>query len=136
MTTATTIEPQGRRTMAPTASSTRSAFGRSLGLAIEPVFCPADVADPFDTVEWDRRTAAIKDESGKSLFEQTDAEIPKSWSQLATNVVVNKYFYGEIGTSERESSVRQLINRVTRRQIHHQKYATASLPIQRETDDG
>src|SRR5213592_271006 len=94
--TATATQPQGRRTMAPTASTARSAFGRSLNLAIEPVFCPADVAEPFDTVEWDRRTAAIKDESGKSLFEQTDAEIPKSWSQLATNVVVNKYFYGEI----------------------------------------
>ena len=43
-----------------------------------------------------------------------DCEIPASWSQLATNVVVSKYFYGEVGTSERESSVRQLIHRVTR----------------------
>src|SRR5947208_11024688 len=107
MTTATTIEPQGRRTMAPTASSTRSAFGRSLGLAIEPVFCPEDVADPFDTVEWDRRTAAIKDESGKSLFEQTDAEIPKSWSQLATNVVVNKKLHCQNKHPERENRVPQ-----------------------------
>jgi ribonucleoside-diphosphate reductase alpha chain len=116
--TATVIESQGRRTiapaMAPASSAARSSFGRSLNLAIEPVFCPAEVADPFDTVEWERRTAAIKDESGKSLFEQVGAEIPKSWSQLATNVVVNKYFYGEINTPERESSVRQIIHRVTR----------------------
>ena len=66
-----------------------------------PSFCPADV-DVFDTVEWDRRTA-IKGENGEVLFEQTDCEIPGSWSQLATNVVVSKYFYGEIGTPEREN---------------------------------
>src|SRR5262245_9172540 len=71
---------------------------------IEPYFCPSDT-EPFDTVEWDRRTAHIKDENGKILFEQTECEIPKSWSALATNVVVSKYFYGEPGTSERETSV-------------------------------
>ncbi|MDX1967224.1 MAG: vitamin B12-dependent ribonucleotide reductase, partial [Planctomycetaceae bacterium] len=76
-------------------------------------FCSPDVA-PFDTVEWDRRTAAIKDENGKVLFEQTDCEIPAPWSPLATNVVVSKYFYGEHGTAEREHSVRQVIHRVAR----------------------
>jgi len=80
---------------------------------VEPYFCPAD-ADPFATVEWDRRTAQIKDENGKVLFEQTECEIPADWSALATNVVVSKYFYGEPGTSERESSVRQVIHRVAR----------------------
>jgi len=84
------------------------------GLAIESVFCPQEVADPFETVEWDKRTAAIKGESGEVLFEQHDCEVPASWSQLATNVVVSKYFYGAIGTSQREQSVRQLIHRVTR----------------------
>ena len=84
-----------------------------VGLHIERQFCPAGV-NPFDTVEWETRSAAIKDESGKALFEQTDCQIPKSWSQLATNVVVSKYFYGEPGTPERENSVQQLIHRVTR----------------------
>jgi ribonucleoside-diphosphate reductase alpha chain len=84
------------------------------GLQIEPRFCPQDVADPFDTVEWEIRSAQIKDENGGLLFEQTDCEIPASWSQLATNVVVSKYFYGENGTEERESSLRQLIHRVSR----------------------
>ncbi|HTU25454.1 MAG TPA: vitamin B12-dependent ribonucleotide reductase [Pirellulales bacterium] len=83
-------------------------------MTVDTVFCPEAVADPFDTVEWDLRTAAIKGESGEVLFEQTDAEIPSTWSQLATNVVVSKYFYGEVGTAERESSVRQLIHRVSR----------------------
>ena len=83
------------------------------GLKIEETFCPAET-DPFDTVGWEVRSAAIKDESGQVLFEQTDCEIPETWSQLATNVVVSKYFYGEPGTPERENSVRQLIHRVTR----------------------
>ncbi len=84
------------------------------GLTISADFCPAGVADPFQTVDWDNRVAAIKDESGGLLFEQHDCEVPAGWSQLATNVVVNKYFYGEVGTAERETSVRQLIHRVTR----------------------
>ena len=69
---------------------------------------------PYDRVDWDLRTAAIKDEKGRVLFEQVDCEIPRAWSQLATNVVVSKYFYGEINTPERETSVRQLVDRVTR----------------------
>ncbi|HEV8001773.1 MAG TPA: vitamin B12-dependent ribonucleotide reductase [Planctomycetaceae bacterium] len=76
-------------------------------------FCPVD-QDPFDTVSWEMRTAQIKDESGDVLFEQTNCEMPESWSALATNVVVSKYFYGEPGTPEREHSVRQLIHRVAR----------------------
>ena len=63
---------------------------------------------------WDLRTAAIKGEGGDVVFEQRDCEIPAPWSQLATNVVVSKYFYGELNTPERETSVRQLIHRVTR----------------------
>src|SRR5687768_6183412 len=73
----------------------------SKGLKVEARFCPADVADPFETVQWELRSAQIKDENGKLMFEQKDAEIPASWSQLATNVVVSKYFYGENGTPER-----------------------------------
>jgi ribonucleoside-diphosphate reductase alpha chain len=83
-------------------------------LEIQPTFCPTDVDSPFDTTEWDLRTAAIKGEDGKVLFEQTACEIPAAWSQLATNVVVSKYFYGEIHTPEREHSVKQLVHRVAR----------------------
>ena len=84
------------------------------GIAVEPLFCPLDAEDPFDTVEWDLRTAAIKGEGGEVLFEQNNCEVPSFWTQLATNVVVSKYFYGENGTPERENSVRQLIHRVSR----------------------
>ena len=67
---------------------------------------------PFDEVEWELRTASITNEKGEVVFEQTDVEIPKSWSQMATNVVVSKYFRGQIGQPQRERSVKQLIGRV------------------------
>jgi ribonucleoside-diphosphate reductase alpha chain len=86
----------------------------SKGLKIDAQFCPADLADPFDSVQWELRSAQIKDETGKLMFEQKDVEIPAGWTQLATNVIVSKYFYGENGTGERERSVKQLIHRVTR----------------------
>src|SRR6185437_14938350 len=68
--------------------------------------------DPFDEVAWENRTAAIGNERGEMVFEQRDVEIPAFWSQQATNIVVSKYFRGQIGTPERERSVRQLIGRV------------------------
>src|SRR6186713_256283 len=68
--------------------------------------------DPFDEVEWEVRSAIIGNEKGKVVFEQRDVEIPKFWSQQATNIVVSKYFRGQMGSPERESSVRQLIGRV------------------------
>ncbi len=97
-----------------TSSSTTHDAKNARGLRIESQFCPESVSDPFDTTEWEMRSAAIKGENSEVLFEQHDCEIPKKWSQLATNVIVSKYFYGENGTTEREHSVRQLIHRVTR----------------------
>jgi ribonucleoside-diphosphate reductase alpha chain len=82
-------------------------------MAVPRVFSIEGVS-PFDRVEWDLRTAEIKDERGRLIFQQTGCEVPRTWSQLATNVVASKYFYGEINTPERETSVRQLVNRVTR----------------------
>ena len=67
---------------------------------------------PYDTVEWEYRTAAITSESGEVIFEQKNVEVPKSWSMTATNIVASKYFHGKRGTPERESSVRQLVGRV------------------------
>ncbi|MBN2579557.1 MAG: vitamin B12-dependent ribonucleotide reductase [Pirellulales bacterium] len=84
------------------------------GLRIDPIFCAPEITDPFSTVEWEKRTARIKGEGGEVFFEQRDCEIPKTWSQLATNVVASKYLYGEVGTPQRETGVRQLIHRVCR----------------------
>jgi ribonucleoside-diphosphate reductase alpha chain len=82
-------------------------------LPIERVFSDPAVK-PFDQIEWDQRTAEITDDNGKVIFKQENVEVPKSWSVLATKVVVSKYFYGEQNTGERETSVRQLIHRVCR----------------------
>ena len=84
---------------------------RKPGLPIRRFFTkPGD--DGFTTVEWDLRTANITGENGKVVFEQKDVEVPRGWSQTATNVVVQKYFRGTVGTPGRERSVRQLISRV------------------------
>ena len=90
------------------------------GLHIERVFSH-ETEHPFDSVTWERRTAAIKNQKGEAIFEQPDVEVPTAWSQLSTNVVSSKYFYGDLAHRDkhpkeggRESSVRQLIHRVTR----------------------
>ncbi|MGB2821712.1 MAG: vitamin B12-dependent ribonucleotide reductase [Phycisphaerae bacterium] len=83
------------------------------GLTVEQVFStPGE--HPFSQIEWEKRTARITDGQGGTIFEQEDVEVPSTWSQLATNVVVSKYFYGEVGTERRENSVRQLVHRVAR----------------------
>jgi ribonucleoside-diphosphate reductase alpha chain len=92
---------------------------KSSGLRFERVFSDAAVS-PFDQIEWERRTAEITDDGGKVIFKQENIEVPKNWSALATKIAVSKYFYGDIanGTDPhrggRETSVRQLIHRVTR----------------------
>ena len=89
--------------------------GRSVatggGVDIQRRFVKPGV-DPYDEVEWETRSAVIQAEGGETVFEQREVEVPKIWSQLATNVVVSKYFRGPLGTPQRERSVRQLIGRV------------------------
>jgi len=112
-----TTEATASRGSAAGRSETRKS-GKSqatgAGLTVRRHFTRPGV-DPFDTVEWELRSATIANEKGETVFEQTDVEIPKRWSQLATNVVVSKYFRGHVGTPERERSVRQLIGRVVGR---------------------
>src|SRR6266568_939663 len=66
---------------------------------------------PYDEVEWEVRDSTIPGESG-NVFEQKGVEVPKFWSQTATNVVASKYFRGKLGAPERESSVREMVDRV------------------------
>ena len=97
----------------------RKAKKKSSGLHFQRVFSD-DTVSPFDQAEWERRTAEITDDSGQVIFKQENVEVPKSWSALATKIAVSKYFYGDIAhgldpsKGGRESSVRQLIHRVTR----------------------
>ena len=81
------------------------------GLEFERYFTDGRTS-PFDAVEWERRVALIGNEKGKTIFRQENVEVPKGWSQTATNIVASKYFHGKLNTPERESSVRQLIGRV------------------------
>src|SRR5271157_866741 len=81
------------------------------GLLFERYFTDGKTS-PFDAVEWEKRTALIGNEKGVTIFRQEDVEVPKGWSQTATNIVTSKYFHGKPGSKEREGSVRQLISRV------------------------
>ncbi len=89
----------------------RTAAGAGKGLSFQRVFTDGKKS-PFDAVEWEKRTALIGNEKGVTIFRQEDVEVPKSWSQTATNIVTSKYFHGKPGTAQREGSVRQLIGRV------------------------
>src|SRR5438045_2197391 len=107
------------RAKSPDRRTNRLTRKKNRGLRVVRVFSePA--ASPFDQVEWERRTAEITDDSGTVIFKQENVDVPKNWSALATKIAVSKYFYGDIahGTDPykggRESSVRQLIHRVTR----------------------
>ncbi len=94
-----------------TTETVRRKTQASPGLEFPRFFSTAG-ADPFDQVEWELRDAIIGNEKGTVVFEQRDVEMPKSWSQQATNIVVSKYFRGHVGSPERERSVKQLIGRV------------------------
>ncbi|HEX5711984.1 MAG TPA: vitamin B12-dependent ribonucleotide reductase [Solirubrobacterales bacterium] len=80
------------------------------GLSIERRFSTPGV-HPFDQIEWEIRDAVIGNPESPA-FEQRGVEFPKSWSQNATNIVAQKYFRGQLGSPERESSVKQMIGRV------------------------
>jgi ribonucleoside-diphosphate reductase alpha chain len=67
---------------------------------------------PYDEIQWETRTASIGNDKGSIIFEQRDVEVPVDWSQTATNIVASKYFYGKLGSPERETSVAQLVERV------------------------
>ena len=91
-------------------SVTSSPLGSALGL--RRTFTSADM-DVYDMVDWERRDAKIHDwRTGVVAFEQSGVEVPKSWSINASNILAQKYFRGTLGTQERETSLRQVADRV------------------------
>jgi ribonucleoside-diphosphate reductase alpha chain len=80
------------------------------GLSVERRFSTPGV-HPFDEVEWEIRDAVIGNPESPA-FEQRGVEFPVTWSQNATNIVAQKYFRGQMGSPERENSVKQMIGRV------------------------
>lgn len=81
------------------------------GLTFQRHYTTSGVS-PCETVEWEKRSAVITDARDKVVFQQDQVEVPKFWSQTATNIVASKYFHGVLGTPEREKSVRDLVHRV------------------------
>ena len=75
-----------------------SATAKATGLKFERFFTDGKNS-PFDAVEWEKRTALIGNEKGVTIFRQEDVDVPKNWSQTATNIVASKYFHGKPGTS-------------------------------------
>jgi ribonucleoside-diphosphate reductase alpha chain len=87
---------------------------------LQRVYTKAGV-HPFDMVMWEKRDSVIMNAQGKKVFEQKDVEVPSFWSQTATNIAASKYFRGKLGTPERETSVKQMINRVVTTIVEHGK---------------
>src|SRR5271155_166956 len=109
--------PSAEAEMAETRSAlngkveTEQTTRRVTGLDFQRRFTDGRVS-PYDKVEWERRAAQIGNDKGQVIFRQDNVEVPKSWSQTATNIVASKYFHGKPNSPERETSVRQLIGRV------------------------
>jgi ribonucleoside-diphosphate reductase alpha chain len=83
-----------------------------MGIGIRRTFTTAG-QDPYETVSWERRDARITHwATGAVAFEQLGVEVPSGWSVNATNILSQKYFRGTLGTSERETSLRQVADRV------------------------
>lgn len=93
--------------------ATDGVSSKPASLTVPRVFSNPD-CPPLEEVKWTKRDVEIAGDDGKVVFKQAGVKAPESWSELATKVVVSKYFYGEQGTEERESSVGDVITRVCR----------------------
>ena len=105
-----------RRRSAPESESTSESADESTRLprlGISRYFTSARNSEPSEDIEWEIRDARLIDHRDSTVaFEQTDVEVPTSWSQNATNILAQKYFRGTLGTSERETSLRQVVDRI------------------------
>jgi ribonucleoside-diphosphate reductase alpha chain len=93
---------------------------------------------PYDELAWETRSAVINDERGQPVFEQHGIEVPATWSQTATNIVASKYFRGQLGSPQRERSVKQLISRVVdqvRDWAEEQRYFETAEDLQTFSDE-
>ncbi len=101
-----------RRVKSTKKSAQQSAAGESKrGLKFRRFFSTPGI-DPMDSVQWDERSARIRNANGQTIFEQHDIETPSFWTDMALNVVASRYFRGKPGAAGRETSVRAMILRV------------------------
>jgi ribonucleoside-diphosphate reductase alpha chain len=93
-------------------TETMAVAGERLGIGIRRYFTE-EGKHPYGQVAWERRDSRISDyRTGAVAFEQLGVEVPTTWSMNATNILAQKYFRGTLGTAERETSLRQVIDRV------------------------
>lgn len=97
----------------PSTAQKPSVIGGDKGIVVKRRYTNKDT-HPFDEITWDKREATITNANGEVVFSQKDIEIPSFWSQQATNIVVSKYFAGQIDTPARETSVKQMVTRVAK----------------------
>jgi ribonucleoside-diphosphate reductase alpha chain len=103
----------GARTTASAASTTPSKPKNGRGRVAFPRIYTTAGVHPYDEVTWERRDVVMTNwRDGTVNFEQRGVEFPTSWSVNAANIVTTKYFRGAVGTSQREWSLKQLIDRV------------------------
>src|ERR1700749_2817497 len=87
-------------------------MGQTTSLGVSRLFTPKN-SKAYDQLKWSKRDASIKNPlTGTPVFEQKNLEFPEQWSLNAVNIVAQNYFSGAPGAKERESSLRQLIDRV------------------------
>ena len=115
---------KGRRARSAQSATT----GETRGMRMERLFTTAGV-HPYDEVTWQRRDVVMTNwRDGTVNFEQRGVEFPEAWSVNATNIVTSKYFRGAVGSSVRESSLRQIIDRVVNKYtaagVEHGYFAT------------
>src|ERR687890_1126086 len=101
-----------RGTNGPQGENDMAIAPERMGIGLRRHFTTAGV-HPYDTVTWESRDARISNwKTGEVAFEQLDVEVPSTWSLNATNILAQKYFRGTLGTPERETSLRQVADRV------------------------
>ena len=116
---ASATSPKSKKNQSHRKSSAMASSSNQQKLRFTPTFATPGKS-PFDDVQWSNRVAEITDDSGGVMFRQENVQVPASWSELAAKIAVSKYFYGDIAkgtdpsTGGRETSIQQLIHRVTR----------------------
>ena len=96
------VQPTSKRAL-PAAERKGVSFPKYFTQKLEQGSEPGTKKTPYDEIPWELRTATIGNDKGAIIFEQRDVEVPADWSQTATNIVVSKYFYGKMGSPERET---------------------------------
>ncbi|MEQ1831833.1 MAG: vitamin B12-dependent ribonucleotide reductase [Candidatus Eisenbacteria bacterium] len=101
------------QTLSPESNTSPSSTPTQAGIHVSRRYTQKG-RDPFEDVKWEKRRTVISNPDGSTVFAMENIEVPAEWSQLATDIVVSKYFRkaGVPGTPGHETSVRQVVRRL------------------------